>query len=180
MGNKLRFANHSQNSKFMNAYSKNVFSEGSQRICLYALRDILKGEEIRFDYDGNNQMVKRFPWINDKDEDDLKIQQRELKAANRKGKAKKTLAKKNKLDQVNTKKSNSNDSNEDKSLINKKRLRNNEIESNGEINTIEETDSMPAVNELNENFAVQDYREIGEYTSKSNLKLNENIINLLS
>ncbi len=75
----------------MNAFAKNIFSQGSQRICLYAIRDIEKGEEIRFDYDGNKIMVKRFPWIDDRDEEEKRAA--EYKSKTKKSKIKKTASK---------------------------------------------------------------------------------------
>ena len=63
MGNMLRYANHSK--KNANAYPRVVFSGGHHRIGLFAKRHIYKGEEIKFDYDGQNILSKQFPWIND-------------------------------------------------------------------------------------------------------------------
>ena len=63
MGNLLRYANHSKANS--NAYTKIVFSEGQRKIVLIAKRDILKGEEILFDYDGQGILGKQFSWIND-------------------------------------------------------------------------------------------------------------------
>lgn len=63
MGNILRYANH---SKFLkNAYSKIMFVNGLHRICLFALTDIKKHDEIFFDYDGQNTLSKIYTWIND-------------------------------------------------------------------------------------------------------------------
>ena len=63
MGNLLRYANHSKANS--NSYTKIVFSEGQRKIVLIAKRDILKGEEILFDYDGQGILGKQFTWIND-------------------------------------------------------------------------------------------------------------------
>ena len=63
MGNMLRYANHSKINS--NSYTKIVFSEGQRKIVLFAKRDIYKGEEILFDYDGQGILGKQFSWIND-------------------------------------------------------------------------------------------------------------------
>ena len=63
MGNMLRYANHSK--KNANSYPRVVFSAGHHRIGLFAKRHIYRGEEIKFDYDGQNILSKQFPWIND-------------------------------------------------------------------------------------------------------------------
>ena len=63
MGNILRFANHSKSKA--NAYAKIVFSKGNHKICLYASDDIRKGQEIFFDYDGQNILCEKYDWIND-------------------------------------------------------------------------------------------------------------------
>ena len=63
MGNMLRYANHSKINS--NSYTKIVFSEGQRKIVLIAKRDIFKGEEILFDYDGQGILGKQFSWIND-------------------------------------------------------------------------------------------------------------------
>ena len=63
MGNILRFANHSKSKA--NAYAKIVFSKGNHKICLYASDDIKKGQEIFFDYDGQNILCEKYDWIND-------------------------------------------------------------------------------------------------------------------
>ena len=63
MGNLLRYANHSKANS--NSYTKIVFSEGQRKIVLIAKRDIFKGEEILFDYDGQGILGKQFSWIND-------------------------------------------------------------------------------------------------------------------
>ena len=62
MGNTLRYANHSK--KNSNSYTKIVFSGGHRKIGLFAKRNIKKGEEILFDYDGQGILVKQFYWIN--------------------------------------------------------------------------------------------------------------------
>ena len=71
MGNMLRYANHSK--KNANAYPRVVFSAGHHRIGLFAKRHIYKGEEIKFDYDGQNILSKQFPWINDDKEESSEI-----------------------------------------------------------------------------------------------------------
>ena len=63
MGNKLRFVNHSKKNK--NAEAKIFFSEGSHKVGLFSIKDIKKYEEILFDYDGRDELIERFPWIND-------------------------------------------------------------------------------------------------------------------
>ena len=63
MGNLLRYANHSKINS--NSYTKIVFSEGQRKIVLISKRDIFKGEEILFDYDGQGILGKQFSWIND-------------------------------------------------------------------------------------------------------------------
>ena len=67
MGNMLRYANHSK--KNANSYPRVVLSDGHHRIGLFAKRHIYKGEEIRFDYDGQGILSKQFPWINDEQAD---------------------------------------------------------------------------------------------------------------
>ena len=62
MGNVLRYANHSKINS--NSYTKIVFSGGHRKIGLYAKKNIKKGEEILFDYDGQGILGKQFPWIN--------------------------------------------------------------------------------------------------------------------
>ena len=71
MGNMLRYANHSK--KNANSYPRVVFSGGHHRIGLFAKRHIYKGEEIKFDYDGQNILSKQFPWINDDKEENSEI-----------------------------------------------------------------------------------------------------------
>ena len=71
MGNMLRYANHSK--KNANSYPRVVFSGGHHRIGLFAKRHIYKGEEIKFDYDGQNILSKQFPWINDDKEETSEI-----------------------------------------------------------------------------------------------------------
>ena len=62
MGNLLRYANHSKINA--NAYPKVVFCNGHRKIGLFAKRNINKGEEILFDYDGQGYLGKQFSWIN--------------------------------------------------------------------------------------------------------------------
>ena len=84
IGNILRYANHSK--KNANSYPRVVFCGGHHRIGLFAKRHINKGEEIKFDYDGQNILSKQFPWINDENEEKEKIEGHFLKK--RKGKKK--------------------------------------------------------------------------------------------
>ena len=62
MGNMLRYANHSKINS--NSYTKIIFSRGHRKIGLFAKKNIRKGEEILFDYDGQGILVKQFSWIN--------------------------------------------------------------------------------------------------------------------
>ena len=62
MGNMLRYANHSKINA--NAYPKIIFSGGHRKIGLFAKKNIRKGEEILFDYDGQGILGKQFSWIN--------------------------------------------------------------------------------------------------------------------
>ena len=62
MGNMLRYANHSKINS--NSYTKIIFSRGHRKIGLFAKKNIKKGEEILFDYDGQGILVKQFSWIN--------------------------------------------------------------------------------------------------------------------
>lgn len=63
MGNKLRFANHSKKNE--NCTAKVLFTQGVHKIGLFATRDIVKNEEILFDYDGSGELSKRFSWVNE-------------------------------------------------------------------------------------------------------------------
>ena len=72
IGNMLRYANHSK--KNANSYPRVVFCGGHHRIGLFAKRHINKGEEIKFDYDGQNILSKQFPWINDENEEKEKVE----------------------------------------------------------------------------------------------------------
>ena len=62
MGNMLRYANHSKINA--NSYPKIIFSGGHRKIGLFAKKNIKKGEEILFDYDGQGILGKQFSWIN--------------------------------------------------------------------------------------------------------------------
>ena len=86
IGNMLRYANHSK--KNANSYPRVVFCGGHHRIGLFAKRHINKGEEIKFDYDGQNILSKQFNWINDEKEEKEKIEGNVIK----KRKGKKRLA----------------------------------------------------------------------------------------
>ena len=86
IGNMLRYANHSK--KNANSYPRVVFCGGHHRIGLFAKRHINKGEEIKFDYDGQNILSKQFPWINDEKEEKEKLEGNVIK----KRKGKKRLA----------------------------------------------------------------------------------------
>ena len=92
IGNMLRYANHSK--KNANSYPRVVFCGGHHRIGLFAKRHINKGEEIKFDYDGQNILSKQFPWINDEKEEKEKIEGHIFKK--RKGKKKLALIKSSK------------------------------------------------------------------------------------
>ena len=72
IGNMLRYANHSK--KNANSYPRVVFCAGHHRIGLFAKRHINQGEEIKFDYDGQNILSKQFPWINDEKEEKEKVE----------------------------------------------------------------------------------------------------------
>ena len=62
MGNMLRYANHSKINS--NSYTKIVLSGGHRKIGLFAKKNIKKGEEILFNYDGQGILGEQFPWIN--------------------------------------------------------------------------------------------------------------------
>jgi len=70
MGNKLRFANHSKKNE--NCTAKVLFSQGVHKIGLFATKDILKNEEILFDYDGSGELSKRFSWVNEESNEKIK------------------------------------------------------------------------------------------------------------
>ena len=89
IGNMLRYANHSK--KNANSYPRVVFCGGHHRIGLFAKRHINKGEEIKFDYDGQNILSKQFPWINDENEEKEKVETHFFKR--KKGKKKLSLIK---------------------------------------------------------------------------------------
>ena len=92
IGNMLRYANHSK--KNANSYPRVVFCGGHHRIGLFAKRHINKGEEIKFDYDGQNILSKQFPWINDENEEKEKVETHFFKR--KKGKKKLSLIKSSK------------------------------------------------------------------------------------
>ena len=75
IGNMLRYASHSK--KNANSYLRVVFCGGHHRIGLFAKSHINKGEEIKFDYDGQNILSKQFPWSNYEKEEKEKIQKKE-------------------------------------------------------------------------------------------------------
>jgi hypothetical protein len=96
MGNMLRYANHSK--KNANSYPRVVFSAGHHRIGLFAKRHIYQGEEIKFDYDGQNILSKQFPWINDE-----KAENSEISSILKRKKSKKKLCTVNGKDKENKK-----------------------------------------------------------------------------
>lgn len=57
-GNAMRYINHSKYG-YENCFAKNVFTQGRIIVALYAKRDIMKGEELYFDY-----RMKSVHWIN--------------------------------------------------------------------------------------------------------------------
>ena len=57
-GNAMRYINHSKYG-YENCFAKNVFTQGRIIVALYARRDIMKGEELYFDY-----RMKNVHWIN--------------------------------------------------------------------------------------------------------------------
>ena len=57
-GNAMRYINHSKYG-YENCFAKNVFTQGRIIVALYAKRDIMKGEELYFDY-----RMKNVHWIN--------------------------------------------------------------------------------------------------------------------
>ena len=118
MGNILRYANHSKINS--NAYPKIVFSEGQRKIVLIAKRNIDKGEEILFDYDGQGILGKQFTWINDekkinKNENNLNIREKSLN--------KEKISQSRKKENINENNDNDNNSviniESDESIINK-------------------------------------------------------------
>ena len=111
IGNMLRYANHSK--KNANSYPRVVFCGGHHRIGLFAKRHINKGEEIKFDYDGQNILSKQFPWINDEKEEKEKIEGNLIKK--RKGKKRLTSIKLSKKKNKEDEEDNNNEvSNEEK------------------------------------------------------------------
>lgn len=61
-GNKARFINHSKLKN--NCEVKNIYSQGNIYIGIYALNELMPGTEILIDYDGNNELAEKHPWIN--------------------------------------------------------------------------------------------------------------------
>ena len=58
IGNEMRYVNHSAYG-YENCYARGIYSRGEKRIVLYAKRDILRGEELFFDY----QIQINVPWL---------------------------------------------------------------------------------------------------------------------
>ena len=133
IGNMLRYANHSK--KNANSYPRVVFCGGHHRIGLFAKRHINKGEEIKFDYDGQNILSKQFPWINDEKEEKEKVEGHIFKK--RKGKKKLALIKSSKNKTHEEKK----DNDEHKEIEKEKeKERENSVEKNKEKDTSEKED----------------------------------------
>eukprot|EP01017_Pseudomicrothorax_dubius_P051323 TRINITY_DN9859_c0_g1_i1.p1 TRINITY_DN9859_c0_g1~~TRINITY_DN9859_c0_g1_i1.p1 ORF type:complete len:432 (-),score=57.39 TRINITY_DN9859_c0_g1_i1:160-1455(-) len=59
--NEARFINHSRTEA--NLYLRIMFSRGAYHLAFYALRNIDPGEELYFDYDGNNTLFSDHEWI---------------------------------------------------------------------------------------------------------------------
>ena len=65
IGNKARFINHG-NDKESNLTSEIKISDGKYVIGFYATKEIKKGEELLFNYDGSGQLKKhqnKYPFI---------------------------------------------------------------------------------------------------------------------
>lgn len=66
MGNKSRYINHGNQGE-CNVGSEQIFSNGTYFIALFALRDIMEGEELLLDYDGNGTLYaehrNKYPFI---------------------------------------------------------------------------------------------------------------------
>ena len=114
IGNMLRYANHSK--KNANSYPRVVFCGGHHRIGLFAKRHINKGEEIKFDYDGQNILSKQFPWINDEKEEKEKIEGNLIKK--KKGKKRLTSIK---LSKKKNKEENEEDNNNNNEISNEEK-----------------------------------------------------------
>ncbi len=69
MGNKARFINHGDLGE-ENLKSAIINVQGVSHIGFYAERDITKGEELLFDYDGEGNLFKnhrhKYPFIRNK------------------------------------------------------------------------------------------------------------------
>ena len=59
MGNKSRFINHGCSGS-ENIRADIVFCHGNEVVSFYAERDIQKGEELIFNYDGAGELSKNF------------------------------------------------------------------------------------------------------------------------
>ena len=130
MGNLLRYANHSKANS--NTYPKIVFSEGQRKIVLIAKRNIFKGEEILFDYDGQGILGKQFTWINDekksiKTDNNLNIREKSLN--NNSNNSKERIIHSRKKENISN---NENNNNEIINIEDDESINNNEI--NNDIN----------------------------------------------
>lgn len=65
MGNKSRFINHGSDRE-ANLFSEIKMGEGRYVIGFYASRDVKRGEELLFNYDGTGELKKygkKYPFI---------------------------------------------------------------------------------------------------------------------
>ena len=143
IGNMLRYANHSK--KNANSYPRVVFCGGHHRIGLFAKRHINKGEEIKFDYDGQNILSKQFPWINDEKEEKEKIEGHIFKK--RKGKKKLAL--------IKSSKNKTHEENKDKDKDKENKDKENSIEKNKNKDKEKEINTKEKENETNEQMDIE-------------------------